>query len=65
VPDQFLLEDEILVAPVVEKGAPKRTIVFPPGTWQGDDGSVVEGNVKLEVNAPLSRLPWYRRVKED
>lgn len=59
--DQFMLGDELLVAPVLEKGAVKRTIVFPPGRWQGDDGSVVKGSVTLEVAAPLSRLPWYRK----
>ena len=35
VVDQFLLGPDILVAPVVEKGARKRRIVVPPGRWQG------------------------------
>lgn len=63
VNDQFMLGDDILVAPVVEKGARTRKVHFPTGKWLGDDGSVVEGPCVQEVDAPLSRLPWYRRVK--
>jgi alpha-glucosidase (family GH31 glycosyl hydrolase) len=60
--DQFLLGDQILVAPVIEKGAVSREIVFPEGKWEGDDGSVVEGPVTLEVASALQRLPWYRKM---
>jgi len=62
ISDQFLLGNDILVAPVVEKGAVSRSIVFPPGIWKGDDGSIVLGACAVEVAAPLSRLPWYRKV---
>jgi len=60
--DQFLLGPDILVAPVVEKGARKRRLVVPPGRWKGDDGSVVEGPTSVEIDAPLDRLPWYQRI---
>ncbi len=60
--DQFLLGPDILVAPVVEKGARKRRLVVPPGRWRGDDGSIVEGPASVEIDAPLDRLPWYRRI---
>ncbi len=62
ITDQFLLGDKILVAPVTEKGAVSREIVFPEGKWKGDDGYVVEGPVTLEVAAALERLPWYRKI---
>jgi alpha-glucosidase (family GH31 glycosyl hydrolase) len=65
VTDQFLLGSDILVAPVITKGAVRRSISFPPGTWVGDDQSIVEGPCILEVDAPLSRLPWYRRQRSD
>jgi alpha-glucosidase (family GH31 glycosyl hydrolase) len=61
ISDQFLLGDTLLVAPVLVQGAQERTIVFPPGTWRGDDGSIVQGPTTVTVAAPLSRLPWYRR----
>ncbi len=62
VDDQFLLGPDILVAPVLEKGARSRPVVFPPGRWQGGDGSIVEGPTTVEVDAPLEQLPWYRRL---
>jgi alpha-glucosidase (family GH31 glycosyl hydrolase) len=61
VDDQFLLGEDILVAPVVIRGARSRRVVFPPGVWRGEDGSLVSGPCTQEVDAPLSRLPWYRR----
>ena len=63
IDDQFLLGPDILVAPVLEKGARTREVVFPPGRWTGEDGSIVEGPTTVEVDAPLERLPWYRRVE--
>jgi alpha-glucosidase (family GH31 glycosyl hydrolase) len=64
ITDQFLLGETILVAPVLEKGARQRTVVFPPGVWKGDDGSLTSGPTTQTVPAPLERLPWWRRVRE-
>ena len=60
IKDQFLLGEEILVAPVVEKGKHSRTVVFPPGQWTGDDGTSVKGPCTQEIRVPIERLPWYR-----
>ena len=62
IKDQFLLGTGIMVAPVVEKGQRTREVVFPSGKWQGDDGIIVEGPVKLKIEVPLERLPWYRKL---
>lgn len=62
IKDEFLLGDEILVAPVLEKNARSRKVVLPIGTWKGDDGSSVIGPATVDVSAPLGRLPWYRKV---
>jgi alpha-glucosidase len=62
VKDQFLAGDALMVAPVLEKGARRRSVVFPPGRWRGDDGAIVEGEVTREVDAPLSRLPYFRKM---
>jgi alpha-glucosidase (family GH31 glycosyl hydrolase) len=61
--DQFMLGEWILVAPVICKGAVSRSITFPPGSWKGDDDSLVEGPCTLVVDAPLHRLPWYRKME--
>ncbi len=62
IKDQFLLGNKIMVAPVVEKGARSREVVFPEGKWMGDDGSEVTGPAKLKIDVPLERLPWFRIV---
>jgi len=62
VADQFLLGEDLLVAPVVEAGARTRRVQVPRGRWQAEDGSVVEGPAEVDVEAGLSTLPWWRRV---
>ncbi|WP_344749222.1 TIM-barrel domain-containing protein, partial [Kribbella aluminosa] len=61
ITDQFMLGDDILVAPVLTKTANQRTVVFPEGTWTGDDGTTVKGPQATLIDAPLERLPVYRR----
>lgn len=60
--DEFMLGDAILVAPVLQSGARRRSVVFPPGEWVGDDGTRVRGPVTRDIDAPLARLPFFRRV---
>lgn len=62
IKDQFMLGNQILVAPVIVKGTRNRSIAFPKGRWQGDDGSIVQGPCSQTIEAPLSRLPWYRMI---
>lgn len=62
VKDQFLMGSKLMVAPVIKKGQRSRTVKFPPGKWQGDDGSIVEGPVEQEISVPLERLPYFRLV---
>ncbi|MBN8215301.1 MAG: alpha-galactosidase [Spirochaetes bacterium] len=62
VDQQFMLGEEILVAPVVEKGATERKIVFPEGEWKNAQGSTFTGPATQSVEAPLGVLPWFQRV---
>jgi alpha-glucosidase (family GH31 glycosyl hydrolase) len=62
ITDQFMLGSQYLIAPVLQKGQTRRLIRFPAGCWQGDDGSRVDGPCEVEVEAPISRVPWYTRV---
>ena len=60
--NQFMLGNDILVAPVLEKGARARRVAVPPGRWVSEDGELLEGPSFMEVDGPISRLPWYRRA---
>lgn len=60
--DEFMLGEDILVAPVITKGARERNVVFPQGKWKDSDGNIYEGRNNYTVCAPLDKLPWFRRV---
>jgi alpha-glucosidase (family GH31 glycosyl hydrolase) len=60
---QYLLGDELLVAPVVEPGAATRRVWFPPGTWYGFwDDAVFEGPGYRDVPAPIATIPLFARA---
>jgi len=61
---QFMLGSEILVAPVLEKGATKRMVKLPKGKWQSDLGEILEGGCTIETEVPLTRLPYYKKVSK-
>ena len=63
VKDEFLMGDDLLVAPVLEKGAATRRVVLPPGSWRADDGSLLDGPAEIDAAAPLPRLPHFERVR--
>ena len=62
--DQFLIGNDLLVAPVVEKGARSRDIFLPPGEWQDHwtDERFSGSQVISAYPAPLDRLPFFHRV---
>ena len=62
--DEFMIGDDLLVAPVMKKGARERKVVVPSGRWLADDGSEVIGPCETSVSAPLSRLPHFVLVRE-
>ena len=61
VTDQFMLGEDVLVAPVLEKGARERRVVFPAGVWRGADGMRVTGPCERTVAAGLETLPVFER----
>lgn len=62
VKDQFVLGNDIIVAPVVEKGARSRSVVLPAGQWIAEDGVVHTGGSSLNIDVPLERLPYFTRM---
>uniref|UniRef100_T1DG65 Putative glucosidase n=1 Tax=Cupiennius salei TaxID=6928 RepID=T1DG65_CUPSA len=63
IDSQFLLGDNIMVAPVLEKGAKKRNIYLPEGKWMDiQRGKTYEGSQWLyDYKAPLNFLPYFIR----
>jgi alpha-D-xyloside xylohydrolase len=62
--DQYLLGDDLLVAPVETAGVRRRSLVRPPGAWQGwFDGAPLPGAAgeSVQVDAPLDALPLFVR----
>jgi alpha-D-xyloside xylohydrolase len=61
--DVYLLGDDLLVAPVVERGATRREVPLPPGGWiDWWTGERHEGGGAIVVDAPLDRLPLLLRA---
>ncbi|HEX8458103.1 MAG TPA: glycoside hydrolase family 31 protein [Pyrinomonadaceae bacterium] len=62
--EQFLLGNDLLVAPVVVPGATSRAVYFPKGDAWIDwwTGARYAGGTTAEIDAPLSRLPLFARA---
>jgi alpha-glucosidase (family GH31 glycosyl hydrolase) len=62
IKDQFVLGNDIIVAPVTEKGARSRKVLLPKGKWVSEDGLIYRGGKTIEVSVPLERLPYFKRI---
>ncbi|MHC5248511.1 glycoside hydrolase family 31 protein [Enterococcus sp. LJL90] len=61
---QFMLGPEILVAPVLEKGAVTKEIYLPKGQWQaGFNQQVFTGPAIETIPVELSTLPYFKKLK--
>ncbi|MBZ5715143.1 TIM-barrel domain-containing protein [Nannocystis pusilla] len=61
--DTYLLGRDLLVAPVVARGATSRKLSLPPGAWlDWWTGEVLQGDRDVTVDAPLGTLPLFLRV---
>jgi alpha-D-xyloside xylohydrolase len=60
--DIYMLGDDLLVAPVVERGATSRSVPLPDGAWvHWFDGTVFTGGDTVDIDAPLDSLPLLLR----
>jgi len=65
VDDQFLLGDDVLVAPVLEQGATARDIYLPRGRWRDElrQGATLGGERwYFAYPAALDELPRFTRL---
>ncbi len=58
--DEFLVGENLLVAPVVLPGATRRMVYLPEGTWYGfEDKKEYQGGQYYMVEAPLDTCPIF------
>ena len=62
VKDQFMLGSDYMVAPMIESGY-RRVVKLPKGTWVDDLGKKHRGPKVLKIAVPITRLPYYKKVK--
>ncbi len=63
ITDQFLLGEEVLVAPVIEQGKSEREVILPEGQWFYLGNEEYKGGVTVTVSAPLGTLPYFTKSK--
>ena len=61
IEDQFMLGDDILVAPVSVKGQFAKEVVLPEGKWLYLGKEEYEGGKTVTVDCPLSVLPYFTK----
>ncbi len=62
VDDQYYFGSDLLVAPVLEEGATRRSVWLPPGRWFDFwTGVPLDGGRRITVDAPLETLPLLVR----
>lgn len=61
---EYLLGEDILVAPVIEEGATNRDVYLPGGRWKdANTGIIYTGPHEIiDYPAPLNVLPYFTRV---
>ena len=59
--DEFLIGEDLLVAPVTTEGATARDVYFPSGTWTDvwDPSKKFTGPARLRLDAPIGRPPAF------
>ena len=63
IEDQYMWGDEMMIAPVMKKGARSRKVIFPEGKWinWNNPKQTYKGGSEVVVSAPLSKLPMFVR----
>ena len=61
--DEFMFGPSILVSPVLEANASRRTLYLPdsPAWYDFWTGAPQKGGLEIDANAPLDRIPLYVR----
>jgi len=60
--DELLLGPDLLVAPVVERGADSRRVTLPAGGWYELESGEYHGGLEATLDAPLGTTPALARA---
>jgi alpha-glucosidase (family GH31 glycosyl hydrolase) len=63
VNDQFMLGDQILVAPVLQNGTGTREVIIPTGSWRAFNGKLYQGPAKLSLTVKDDELCYFERAE--
>ena len=63
IKDQFMIGEDLVVAPIVTKNTYEREVFLPEGVWKDDLGEMYKGPVTIRTEVPLNRLPYYRKER--
>lgn len=64
VNDQFMLGNDILVAPVVNRGETVKNVKLPEGKWKYIDGKIFDGGTDIKVLADMDTLPYFEKITD-
>ena len=62
VNDQFFLGNDLLVCPVLKKGATERRVQLPKGNWKTWKGEILEGGQSVVLSVKMEDIPLLRRL---
>ena len=67
ISDEFLIGDEVLVTPVITKGAKQREVYLPSGVWKdGIDGSLRKGSRWIHnYNVDENQVAYFIRMPDN
>ncbi|RNA20253.1 hypothetical protein BpHYR1_035575 [Brachionus plicatilis] len=64
ISDEFLVGNDILVAPILDENHYKRDIYFPVGDWEAKNGTIYQGPKMIkDYPAPIDEIPYFIRKK--
>ncbi len=65
ISDQFMIGEDLLVAPVLHEGATSREVYLPLGTWFDVwTGDAIDGGQTIEADAPIGSPPVFSRGED-
>jgi alpha-glucosidase (family GH31 glycosyl hydrolase) len=62
VNDQFMLGDDLLVAPILNKSAIGQTIILPAGNWRNHRNDVFENVHTIYLEVDLDDIPVFQKL---